>query len=127
MLFDSLAKKNNPLAEYWVGHMSELGLGVPRDPAKAIEFYKKAVDQDVAPAELRLGEMYLHGNLVLPDFTLNRRRIMVNLAPRCCWAKCIMTALECPLIRPKPMPGQKWLHWRKAPLRNVIGMFHFIT
>ena len=68
VLFDSLAKKNNPLAEYWVGHMSELGLGVPRDPAKAIEFYKKAVAQDVAPAELRLGEMYLHGNLVLPDF-----------------------------------------------------------
>jgi TPR repeat protein len=68
VLLDSLAKKNNPLAEYWVGHMSELGLGVPRDPAKAIEFYKKAAAQDVAPAELRLGEMYLHGNLVLPDF-----------------------------------------------------------
>jgi TPR repeat protein len=68
VLFDSLAKKNDPLAEYWVGHMSELGLGVPRDPAKAVEFYKKAAAQDVAPAELRLGEMYLHGNLVLPDF-----------------------------------------------------------
>ena len=67
-LFDNLAKKNNPLAEYWVGHMSELGLGVPRDPAKAVEFYKKAAAQNVAPAELRLGEMYLHGNLVLPDF-----------------------------------------------------------
>ena len=66
--FDSLAKKNDPLAEYWVGHMSELGLGGPRDAAKAVEFYKKAAAQEVAPAELRLGEMYLHGNLVLPDF-----------------------------------------------------------
>jgi TPR repeat protein len=68
MLFDSLAKKNNPLAEYWVAHMSEFGLGVPRDRAKAIELYKKAAAQDVAPAELRLGEIYLHGNLTLPDF-----------------------------------------------------------
>jgi TPR repeat protein len=68
VLFDSLAKRNNPLAEYWVAHMSELGLGVPRNSAKAIEFYTKAAAQDVAPAELRLGEMYLHGNLVLPDF-----------------------------------------------------------
>jgi TPR repeat protein len=67
-IFDSLAQKNNPLAEYWVAHMSELGLGVPRNPAKAVEFYTKAAAQDVAPAELRLGEIYLHGNLVLPDF-----------------------------------------------------------
>ena len=68
VLLDSLTKKNDPLAEYWIAHMSELGLGVPRDPAKAIELYKKAAAQEVAPAELRLGEMYLHGNLVLPDF-----------------------------------------------------------
>jgi TPR repeat protein len=67
-LFEKLADNNNPLAQYWVAHMSELGLGVPRDPAKAIELYKKAATQDVAPAELRLGEIYLHGDLVLPDF-----------------------------------------------------------
>jgi hypothetical protein len=67
-LFDGLAKKNDPLAEYWIGHLSELGLGVSRDPAKAVEFYTRAAAQDVAPAELRLGELYLHGNLVLPDF-----------------------------------------------------------
>lgn len=67
-LFDSLAKKNDPLAEYWIGHLSELGLGVARDPAKAVEFYTRAAAQDVAPAELRLGELYLDGNLVLPDF-----------------------------------------------------------
>ena len=68
LIFDRLAEKNNPLALYWVGHMNELGLGVARDPAKAVEYYKKAAAQDVAAAELRLGEIYLHGNLVLPDF-----------------------------------------------------------
>ena len=67
-LFRTLADKNSPVAQYWLGHMTELGLGVPRDPAKAIDLYKKAAKQNVGVAELRLGEMYLHGNLVPPDF-----------------------------------------------------------
>ena len=67
-LFVGLAKKNNPLAQYWIADMDELGLGVPRDPAKAIDLYKKAAAQGVTAADLRLGEIYLHGNLVLPDF-----------------------------------------------------------
>jgi TPR repeat protein len=67
-LFNTLADKNNPIAQYWLGHMAELGLGVPRDPAKAIDLYKKAAEQNVSPAELRLGEIYLDGNLVPPDF-----------------------------------------------------------
>jgi TPR repeat protein len=67
-MFEKLAANNHPLAEYWVAHMTELGLGMPRDPAKAVELYKKAAAQDVAAAELRLGEIYLHGDLVLPDF-----------------------------------------------------------
>ncbi len=71
-IFDSLAKQGNPLAQYWVAHMNELGLGVTRDPAKAIEFYKKAAAQDTSAADLRLGEIYLHGNLVLPDFAQAR-------------------------------------------------------
>ena len=68
-MFEKLAANNHPLAEYWVAHMTELGLGIPRDPAKAVELYKNAAAQDVAAAELRLGEIYLHGDLVLPDFT----------------------------------------------------------
>ena len=67
-LFSALANKNNPNAQYWLGHMTELGLGVPRDPAKAIDLYKKAAGQNIDAAELRLGEMYLHGNVVPPDF-----------------------------------------------------------
>lgn len=67
-LFSTLADKNNPNALYWLGHMTELGLGVPRDPAKAIGFYKKAAEQNVNPAELRLGEIYLDGDLLPPNF-----------------------------------------------------------
>lgn len=67
-LFGALADKNNPVAQYWLAHMTELGLGIPRDPAKAIDLYKKAAAQNVDAAELRLGEIYLDGNLVPPDF-----------------------------------------------------------
>ena len=69
-LFGRLADKGNPTAEYWLGHMTELGLGVPRNPAKAIDLYKKAAQQDFVAAEVRLGEIYLYGNLVLPDSQL---------------------------------------------------------
>ena len=66
-LFSRLADKGNPTAQYWLGHMTELGLGVPRNPVKAIELYKKAAQQDLVPAEVRLGEIYLYGNLVPSD------------------------------------------------------------
>jgi TPR repeat protein len=68
-LFTRIAEQNNPVAQYWLAHMSELGLGVPRDPARAIELYKKAAARDVVAAEVRLGEIYLRGDIALPDFT----------------------------------------------------------
>jgi TPR repeat protein len=67
-LFGELASKNNPNAEYWLGHMNEIGLGIPRDIKKAIGFYKKAAEQNIVAADARLGELYLNGDLVTPDF-----------------------------------------------------------
>ena len=67
-LFGELANKNNPNAEYWLGHMNEIGLGIPRDVTKAIALYKKAAEQNIVAAEARLGELYLNGDLVTPDF-----------------------------------------------------------
>ena len=67
-IFAELANKNDPNAEYWLGHMNEIGLGIPRDATKAIAFYKKAAGQNIVAAEARLGEIYLNGNLVPPDF-----------------------------------------------------------
>jgi TPR repeat protein len=68
--FTALSNKNDPTAQYWLGHMTELGLGARRDPAKAIELYKQAAAHDVAAAQLRLGEIYMHGDLAPPDFAL---------------------------------------------------------
>ncbi len=67
-IFRKLADQNNPDAQYWLGHMSELGLGAPRDIGKAIELYKKSASQNVVAAEVRLGEIYLHGDATSPDF-----------------------------------------------------------
>ena len=71
-LFSALANKNNPNAEYWLGHMNEIGLGIPRDVTKAIALYKKAADQNIVAADARLGELYLNGDSVTPDFTQAR-------------------------------------------------------
>jgi TPR repeat protein len=68
-LFTTFAKQNNPTAKYWLGHMNEFGLGMPRDVTSALKLYKQAAAQDVCTANLRLGEIYLHGNLVPPDFS----------------------------------------------------------
>ena len=67
-LFDHLAAKDNPAAQYWLAHMSELGVGVPKDITKAISLYAKAAAQNSIPAEARLGEIYLNGDLAPPDY-----------------------------------------------------------
>jgi len=41
-VFSALAQRNDPVAQYCLAHMTELGLGVPRDPAKSIELYKRS-------------------------------------------------------------------------------------
>jgi TPR repeat protein len=71
-LFSKLATHNNPNAEYWLGHMYEIGLGIPRDAQKAIDLYKKAADQNVVAAEARHGDIYLSGDQVPPDFAAAR-------------------------------------------------------
>ena len=67
-LFKKLADTRDPRAQYWLGHMTELGLGAPRDTQLAISLYQRSATQNYVPAELRLGEIYLHGDLVPPDF-----------------------------------------------------------
>ena len=41
-MFSELAAKDNGMAQYWLAHMTELGLGVSRDLPKAITLYKKS-------------------------------------------------------------------------------------
>ena len=50
-LFDRLAAKNDAAAQYWLAHMMELGIGVPKDVPKAISLYEKAAAQNSFAAE----------------------------------------------------------------------------
>ena len=67
-LFQALAAKNDPTAEYWLAHMLELELGVPKTIGKAISLYAKAAARIPFPRETRLGEIYLQGDLTPPEY-----------------------------------------------------------
>jgi TPR repeat protein len=49
--------------------MYKLGRGVPKDPAKAVEWYRKAAEQGLATAQYDLGNMYNVGRGVPKDQT----------------------------------------------------------
>jgi TPR repeat protein len=66
-LFTNEADKGNSQAQYWLGYMNELGLGTGRNLQRAITLYQQAAGKNVVAAELRLGDLYLHGNYVPPD------------------------------------------------------------
>jgi TPR repeat protein len=71
-LLTPLADAGNATAQYWLADLYQYGLGVGRDPQKAIELLTKSAGQGFVPAEERLGEFYLNGSLVLQDLTLAR-------------------------------------------------------
>lgn len=47
------------LCQYSMGLMHLHGLGVPRDPLKAAEYFAPAADQDLASAQVQLGRLFL--------------------------------------------------------------------
>jgi TPR repeat protein len=76
--FSDLAGKGNGVAQYWLGYMTELGLGIARDPRKAVALYEQAADRGVLAAELRLGEIFMRGDTLPPDF--RRAKIYLDRA-----------------------------------------------
>jgi TPR repeat protein len=66
--FRRAADQGNAAAQTSLGHMYELGKGVPRDSAEAICWYRKAADQGDAAAMLLLGERYESGDGVPQSF-----------------------------------------------------------
>jgi TPR repeat protein len=74
-LFSKLANGGDPLAEYWLAHMTELGIGTTKDAARAVDLYGKAAAQGNVAAQTRLGEIYLDGNIVPPDFPAARTNL----------------------------------------------------
>ncbi|MFZ3063902.1 MAG: tetratricopeptide repeat-containing serine protease family protein [Nitrospirota bacterium] len=61
------ADSGNAEAQYKLGVMYEKGEGVPKDDAKAVEWYQKAAAQGNADAQFNLGWMYADGKGVLKN------------------------------------------------------------
>ncbi len=58
-----LAADGDKQAQTYVGQIYEKGLGRPADFAKAAEWYKKAAEQNFAPAQTALAVLYERGNI----------------------------------------------------------------
>ncbi len=66
--FKPLAEKGHAKAQLALGHMYELGRGVPQDSAEAVKWYRKAAEQGHAAALYDLGLMYASGLGVPQDY-----------------------------------------------------------
>ena len=60
------AKQGEAYAQYNLGVMYDVGMGVPENDAEAVKWYRKAADQGLAVAQTNLGLMYENGRGV-PD------------------------------------------------------------
>jgi uncharacterized protein len=62
-----LAEQGDARAQFDIGFMHAFGWGVPRNPAEAITWYRKAADQGLAVAQHFLGIAYVNGEGVRSD------------------------------------------------------------
>jgi len=65
--YGKAAERGSAIAQYELGHQHQLGLGVPKDPAKALEWFRKAAEQGHPVAQVNLGIMYEEGSAVTKD------------------------------------------------------------
>lgn len=56
------ASNNNTQAQFFLAKRLQKGQNVARDTSNALYWYTRAAEQDIAPAQLNLGIMYLRGD-----------------------------------------------------------------
>ena len=61
------AEAGDPIVQFNLGLMYDLGDGVPQDGAEAARWYRRAAQQGDAPAQYNLGLMYANGEGVHQD------------------------------------------------------------
>lgn len=69
----SQAASGNHHAQFFLAKRLQKGEGVAKDPAKAVYWYTRAAEKDIAPAQLNLGIMYLRGEGVKADMGEGRK------------------------------------------------------
>lgn len=67
------ASQGNYHAQFFLAKRLQKGLGVAKDASKAVYWYTRAAEQDIAPAQLNLGIMYLRGEGVKADMAQGRK------------------------------------------------------
>nr|XP_014085878.1 protein sel-1 homolog 1 [Bactrocera oleae]XP_036226011.1 protein sel-1 homolog 1 [Bactrocera oleae] len=68
--FKKAAELGDPVGQSGLGLMYLKGLGVPKDPLKALNYFTQAADQGWVDGQLQLGNMYFTGNGVKTDYKL---------------------------------------------------------
>jgi TPR repeat protein len=63
-----LARAGDPVAQFVVGLMYDLGDGVTQDDVEAVEWYRRAAEQGVVEAQYYLALMQLNGEGVLQNY-----------------------------------------------------------
>ncbi|KQT01752.1 tetratricopeptide repeat protein [Rhizobium sp. Leaf386] len=66
-VFEVLAQRGEPFAQFSLGYMFRKGEGVSQDDAKAAEWYRKAATQGHPAAQRNMAYMYEHGYGVSQD------------------------------------------------------------
>lgn len=66
--FHNQAVLGNPEAQFVMGQMYQIGLGVQKDVKNAITYYKHAADQENLSAEYNLGLLYIEGKEIDADY-----------------------------------------------------------
>lgn len=67
--FTKLASLGNPAAEYWLADMKEFGLGTAINLPETVRLLQASADKGFVPAEVRLGELYLFGTRIDPNYS----------------------------------------------------------
>lgn len=65
-MLQKVADQGDPEAQYELGRLYELGIGVEQDVKKAVELFKKSADADYADAINDLGFLHYQGGLGVP-------------------------------------------------------------
>jgi TPR repeat protein/serine/threonine protein kinase len=66
--FQQAAATGDPVAEYQLGYMYQLGQGVQPDPGTAMSWYRRAAAQNYAPAQSQIGYMNQYGVGMRQDY-----------------------------------------------------------
>ena len=68
-MFRLVARRGDSHAQFNLGLMYDLGLGVNRDYKEAVKWYRFSADQGYTKSQLHLGLMYAYGKGVFRDYS----------------------------------------------------------